>query len=200
MMMWRYIIPGTGVYEALESTPSSVNDPYLYVLEYRSYWLSIYVFFALKYILGRVILCLVVVKNVEMVHLMWCIFNFLTICKYWILPFRSKDSLDFITNMIWCWMLCRKNNYSYPLDWMCLILLNMDLFYWIFVLTMFLTLWYLMEWILLNFPVNCLLDIYFIISCTVFVYFPPMLSIHTLFIFPAGKSRFQGLFFVEWDI
>ena len=36
----------------MRSTTSSTDDPYPHVLKYRSYWLSMYVVFTRKYILG----------------------------------------------------------------------------------------------------------------------------------------------------
>ena len=42
----------TGAQDTVESTPSSMYDPYAHVLEQISYWLSMSVFFTLKDILG----------------------------------------------------------------------------------------------------------------------------------------------------
>ena len=37
MMIHRYIIPATSVYETVNSTPSIVDDPSAHVIEYISY-------------------------------------------------------------------------------------------------------------------------------------------------------------------
>ena len=48
MMMQSEIIPETGTYEILNSTPSRMDDTSAKVLGYRSYLLSMYVVFILK--------------------------------------------------------------------------------------------------------------------------------------------------------
>ena len=60
MMMQRYIIPATNVYETVKSKTSSMDYPYAHVLEYSSYGLSISVLLTLKYILGWSILISIV--------------------------------------------------------------------------------------------------------------------------------------------
>ena len=52
-MMQRDLIPETGAYDTVKFNPSRMDDPYAHVLEYRSYLLSMPVFFTLEYILGR---------------------------------------------------------------------------------------------------------------------------------------------------
>ena len=52
MIIQRCWIPATGAYDALKSTPSSMDYSYAHFLEYRSYLLSMSVVFTLKYILG----------------------------------------------------------------------------------------------------------------------------------------------------
>ena len=52
IIMQRELMPSIVSYDTLNSTPSSMDDPYAHVLEYRSYWLSISVFYNLKYMLG----------------------------------------------------------------------------------------------------------------------------------------------------
>ena len=37
MMIQRDLIPETGVYETVKSTPSIMDNTYIHVLEYRSY-------------------------------------------------------------------------------------------------------------------------------------------------------------------
>ena len=39
-------------YDTVKPNPSSMDDPAAHILEYISYWLSMSVFFNLKYILG----------------------------------------------------------------------------------------------------------------------------------------------------
>ena len=53
MMIRRDLIPATGVYKTVNSTPSIMNYPSTYVIEYWQYWLSISVALTLRYILGR---------------------------------------------------------------------------------------------------------------------------------------------------
>ena len=70
MMIWRERIEETGVYETVKSTPSSMYDPYLHILKYRSYLNSISVVFTLKDILGQSIFVSNGNENVKMVHWM----------------------------------------------------------------------------------------------------------------------------------
>ena len=42
MMIRRYIILSTGVYETLKSSPSIMDDTYAHVLKYKSYWRGIW--------------------------------------------------------------------------------------------------------------------------------------------------------------
>ena len=53
MMIQRDLIPETGVYQKVNSTPSIMNYPSTYVIEYWQYWFSISVALTLRYILGR---------------------------------------------------------------------------------------------------------------------------------------------------
>ena len=64
MMTQKDIMPWTGAYETLNSTHSIMYDPSAYVLEYRSYWLSIYIFLNLKDNPDGLFLYPVAVKNV----------------------------------------------------------------------------------------------------------------------------------------
>ena len=52
IIMQRDIMPATGTYETLNSSPSIMDYPSARALEYRSYWFSISVVFTLKDILG----------------------------------------------------------------------------------------------------------------------------------------------------
>ena len=53
MIMQIYLMPSTGDYDTVKSTPSDMDDPSAHVLECKSYLLSISVVFTLKYILRR---------------------------------------------------------------------------------------------------------------------------------------------------
>ena len=59
----------------------------------------------------------------------------------------------------------------FPIAWMCLIWFNIDLFYWIFVLTMLLYLRDAVTWTLLHFPFSCWIDIAYITFWTFFLLF-----------------------------
>ena len=52
MIMQRERVPDAGAYDTMTSTPSSKDDNYAHVFEYKSYWFSILVVFTLKDILG----------------------------------------------------------------------------------------------------------------------------------------------------
>ena len=83
---------------------------------------------------------------------------------------------------------------------MCLIWFNVDLFSWIFVLTMFFSLWDVMTRTLLRFPFSCWLDISYRKCWTVVGYFLTMLRIQTLVMFLYGEAWFLVILSVEWDI
>ena len=102
--------------------------------------------------------------------------------------------------MIWCWRFFRKTNYFFPITPMSLIWLNMDIFPWILVLAMFLSLQYVMMQNLLHFTFNFLLDIDYKTCWNVVGYFLPMLRIQTLALFLYWKVLFNGLLFVDWEI
>ena len=72
------------------------------------------------------------------------------------------------------------------ISWMCIIWLKIDIFPWRFVLTICLSLWDVMIWILSYFTVSYLLDIASMTCCMVVGYFFPILSTHTLVIFISG--------------
>ena len=55
MIIRRYIMPATGAYETVNSTPSGIYYTSAHVIEYGSYLFLIYVFFTLKYIIGKII-------------------------------------------------------------------------------------------------------------------------------------------------
>ena len=175
----------------MESTPSSMDDPSVHVLEYRSYLFSVSVVFTLKDILGQ--------SNFVSTE---CggFFNFLRIWKYWIIPVRSKRNLDHITNIIWWWRLCRILTSFFHISWIYLILFNIYLFSWILFLTMLLSLLYVMALTLLNFPIRCWLDIASRTCCTIFGYFLTIIRIQILVLFISSKAWFRGLLFVDWDI
>ena len=83
---------------------------------------------------------------------------------------------------------------------MCMIWLNMDIFYWRFVLTIFLSLRALMAWELLSFRFSCWPDISSRTCWTDIGSFLSILRVQTLVPFFPGKALFQGLFFVDWEI
>ena len=56
-------------------------------------------------------------------------FHLLNIFKYWIIPIRYKWNLDYITNMILCWSFLVIIIRLLHIAWMCLIWLNIDLFF-----------------------------------------------------------------------
>ena len=87
-----------------------------------------------------------------------------------------------------------------PISWIFMIWLNMDLFYWRFVLAIFLYLRAVIAWTLLYFPVSCWLDISSRTYWNVVGYFLPMLSIQKLVLFLDGKVLLHGLLFVDWEI
>ena len=88
----------------------------------------------------------------------------------------------------------------FPIYWMCVIWLNMDIFSWIFVMKMLLSLQYVMTWTLLHFSVSCWIDISSRMFWTVFGSFMPILRIQKLVLFIGGKSLFHELLFVELEI
>ena len=49
-----------------------------------------------------------------------------TVFSYFV---RYKGTLDYITNMIWCWKFFGKNNYFYSIAWMCMILIEYRSFF-----------------------------------------------------------------------
>ena len=53
MIMQIYLMPSTGDYDTVKSISSSMDYSSAYVLEYKSYLLSMSVVFTLKYILRR---------------------------------------------------------------------------------------------------------------------------------------------------
>ena len=83
---------------------------------------------------------------------------------------------------------------------MFLIWFNIDMFSWMFFLKMFLSMQAVFTRTLLYFPVDCCFDRYSITWWTVVGSFIPILIIHTLVLFIAIKSRFQGIFFADWEI
>ena len=100
----------------MKSTPSNMDDIYEHVIEYGSYWLSIYFVLTLNEVIGSSIF--VTGGNIKTEHWMWWILNFLITFEYRIITFIPRENLDNITNMIWCWRICRKDNQfvSYSLN------------------------------------------------------------------------------------
>ena len=156
----------------LKSTNSSMDYPYAQVLEYRPYWLSISVVFDLKDILW----CNHFVYDVNKER-----FNgTLKVVDFFIFSYFSNiDSyyydvrIIFTTSPMWygvggfVGMLIS----VLPISWMCLILLNMVLFYCGFFLVVILSLRSVITWTLLNFPVSCWLEKSSMTCCNVVGYF-----------------------------
>ena len=168
-----------------------MDDQSEHVLEYILYWLSIYVVLNLNDILGR---------SIFPWTYKWCtafvgFSHFLIICEYWIITFSRKGNLDNTTNVIWCWRICSNANEFPPITLMCLFLLKMYLFSWIFVIKRFLYLRAVMTWILLNLSLICWLDIDTITCRNVVGFFITMVLIHKLVLFVAGKARYMGYYF-----
>ena len=88
----------------------------------------------------------------------------------------------------------------FNIDCMCLILLNIDIFYWIFFPTIFFSLRSVMTWNMLHFPDSFWLDISSITCWKIIGYFITMLGIQKLVLFLDGKSCFHGLLFIDWEI
>ena len=81
---------------------------------------------------------------------MWWFLHFFIVFEYWIISFIYKVTLDYINNLIWHWRLCRKDNWFVPyhlnLSYLieCVFVL-LDIF-----LSMFLSMWSVMNLILLQ--------------------------------------------------
>ena len=135
-----------------------------------------------------------------MVHQMLWIFPFSLGLKHLVIPVRFRSNLDHISNMIWCWIFLWIRISLFPIAWIFMILLNTDIFDWILVLTMFLSLRTVMTWTFLHFYVSCWLGMYYKPCWTVIGYFMIMLKIQTLFLFLYGKALFNGILFFDWEI
>ena len=79
----------------------------------------------------------------------------------------------------------------FPISFMCLIRSNIDMLYWIFVINILLSLWAVIAWTLLRFPVSCWIDTDSIICWDVVGYLLPMISIHKLDLFILVKAHLQ---------
>ena len=88
----------------------------------------------------------------------------------------------------------------FPMAFMCLIWLNMHLFYWILVLIMYLSLQAVMTCTMLHFTVICWLGMSYKTCCTVVDYYLPMMRIQTLVLFLSWNALFKGMLFVDWEI
>ena len=78
--------------------------------------------------------------------------------------------------------------------------LNVHLFSWILVLTIFLSLWSVMTFSLLHFPVSWWLYMASKTCWNIVGSFLKILKIQTLVLFLSGCAWFHGLLFVDWDI
>ena len=88
----------------------------------------------------------------------------------------------------------------FPMSYMCLILLNMHLFSWRFVLIMPLSLQAVITRTLLYFPVGCWIEMDYKTCYDDVGYFLPMLGIQKNFLFLSGSEWFHGLLFSYWWI
>ena len=133
-----------------------------------------------------------------MLHLMLWMLSFYHSVKTWVIKFRYESNLNYISNMIWrCGFVLRLLSFI-PMERMCLILLNMHLFYWRLVLIMSLYLQAVMTCTSLHFPFSCWLDMAYKTCWKAVDFFLPILRIQTLFLFLAGNTWFHGLLFVDW--
>ena len=87
-----------------------------------------------------------------------------------------------------------------PISYMCMILLNINLFSWRLVMIMYLSLQVMMKCTLFRFTVSCWLDMAYRTFCDDVGSFLPMLRIQTFFLFIAGNAWFHYLLFYYWDI
>ena len=85
----------------------------------------------------------------------------------------------------------------FTIAWVCVLLLNMDQFSWIFFLKIFFSLSDFMTWILLHLLVICWLDMTSVTCCTVVGCFILIFIIHTLVKFIAVNVWFHGIFFLD---
>ena len=83
---------------------------------------------------------------------------------------------------------------------MCLIWLNMHLFYIRFFLVVILSLRSVITFTLLHFPVSCWLDMASKTCWTVVGYFLIMMRIQTFVLFITVNALFDGMLFFDWDM
>ena len=149
-------------------------------------WFS--VVFTLKYFFGGIIFVSSGSKERRNVALNMVNFlYFLIIWKYWIIPVISKGALDHINNMILCRRVFINTNYFPPYLMDVYNLIEYRFFSWIFVLTMFFSMRYVMTWTLLHFPASFWLNRASKTFWTVVGYFLPMPRMHKLVLFIARK-------------
>ena len=79
-----------------------------------------------------------------------------------------------------------------------LIWLKMDMFSWIFVIKISLSLCAVITWTILHMSVRCWPDMVSMTCNTIVGYFLTMLIIHSLVIFIEDTARFHGVLFVDW--
>ena len=120
--------------------------------------------------------------------------------KNWVTPFRSDMTLEYISNMIWCWRFLVRLISLFQMAWMFLILLNMHIFSWRLVPTMYLYLRDVITRNLLNFPVSCWLDMDSKNCWTGVGSFLPTPRIQKLVLFLDGNKLLHGMLFVYWKI
>ena len=142
----------------------------------------------------------VVMKKVKMVHWMFWVFPFPRCLVNWVITVLSERTLEYISNMIWCWRFFSNTDYFFLISSMCLIWFNMYLFSWRLVLKISLSLQAVMTCTLLYFPVGCWLEMASKTCLTFVGSFLPMLRIQIFVLFLAINAWFHGLLFVDWKI
>ena len=200
MIMQRERMPATGANDTVKSTPSRTDDPSVYVLEYISFWLSMSVVLTLKDILGMSIF--VYCGSKELKNDALNVVDIALSRSFTNESYHSDTRGILTTSPIW---------YSFVgfvgrlislllMACMCLIWLNIHIFYWILVLMMSLSLQDMMICTLLHFPVNLLFDMDSKTCLTDVGYFMTMLRIQALVPFLYGNAWLRGLLFSDWDI
>ena len=110
MRIQRERIPATIAYDKAESTSSRTDDLSAHVIEYKSYWLSISVEFTLKDILCLSVIMFCGRKDYKNGALNVVDIDTFSYSENRVILFRSDKTLDYISNINWCWRLFRNNN------------------------------------------------------------------------------------------
>ena len=130
---------------------------------------------------------------------MWCILLFshsLQILNHTINPKGESlqhNQCDLLLEDFW------KENYAFPVSWICLILLKMYRYPWIFVLGIFLSLRDVMRWICLNLSSICYNETSSMTCYYVVGYFIQMFITHTLVLFMSGNAWLHVELSIYWE-